>query len=289
MSADCYDPITLKKLHGEILSILDDFLFVCRKYNLEYFGIAGTAIGAIRHKGFIPWDDDIDLAMPRKDFERMLTAMEREFGDRYYALNAKNYPGYPLMTTRLCRRGTVFREEVMKDVDCPFGIFLDFYVLDPIADGRFARAKQAWTAWFFSKLLVLRSVPKPTIMMSEGPKKQVIYAICRAVYLGMKAANISPQYLRKRCEAECRRYEGKKTRLIGFLPDTDPFWDTINTEKCYPVRELPFEGRMLRFPANIDEMLRYMYGDYMVLPPEEKRKTHTPAELVFSDGSGIKE
>ena len=69
MDSKFYEPEVLKQLQGEILSILDDFIRICEDYHLEYFGIAGTGIGALRHKGFIPWDDDIDIAMPRRDFE----------------------------------------------------------------------------------------------------------------------------------------------------------------------------------------------------------------------------
>ena len=69
MDSKFYAPEVLKQLQGEILSILDDFIRICEDYHLEYFGIAGTGIGALRHKGFIPWDDDIDIAMPRRDFE----------------------------------------------------------------------------------------------------------------------------------------------------------------------------------------------------------------------------
>ena len=68
-----YEPETLKKIQEEILSILDDFLAICREHHLEYYGIAGTGIGAIRHGGFIPWDDDIDLAMPRADYEILVS------------------------------------------------------------------------------------------------------------------------------------------------------------------------------------------------------------------------
>ena len=94
-----YEPETLKRLQGEILSILDDFMAVCDKYHLEYFGIAGTGIGAVRHKGFIPWDDDIDIAMPRHDFDKFIKIIQKTMGDKYLVLNGRNYPGYPLMTT----------------------------------------------------------------------------------------------------------------------------------------------------------------------------------------------
>ena len=132
---------------------------VCDKYHLEYFGIAGTGIGAVRHKGFIPWDDDIDIAMPRHDFDKFIKIIQKTMGDKYLVLNGKNYPGYPLMTTRLVKRGTVFAEKVMKDVDCPFGIFLDLYVLDNVSDNPVLYQIQSWEAWFYSKLLIFKKHP----------------------------------------------------------------------------------------------------------------------------------
>lgn len=92
MDSKFYEPEVLKQLQGEILSILDDFIRICEDYHLEYFGIAGTGIGALRHKGFIPWDDDIDIAMPRRDFEHLLRIVEKKMSDRYLVLNAERYP-----------------------------------------------------------------------------------------------------------------------------------------------------------------------------------------------------
>mgnify|MGYP002286136302 FL=1 len=89
MDSKFYEPEVLKQLQGEILSILDDFIRICEDYHLEYFGIAGTGIGALRHKGFIPWDDDIDIAMPRRDFEHLLRIVEKKMSDRYLVLNAE--------------------------------------------------------------------------------------------------------------------------------------------------------------------------------------------------------
>ena len=176
MDSKFYEPEVLKQLQGEILSILDDFIRICEDYHLEYFGIAGTGIGALRHKGFIPWDDDIDIAMPRRDFERLLRIVEKKMSDRYLVLNAERYPNYPLMTTRLVKKGTVFVEEVMKDVDCPFGIFLDLYVLDNVADNPVLYQIQSWTAWFWSKLMILRAIPRPTLQQ-RGIKAKIIWTV----------------------------------------------------------------------------------------------------------------
>lgn len=281
MTKQFYKPEILARLQQEMLSILDDFVKICEEYHLEYFGIAGTGIGAIRHHGFIPWDDDIDIAMPRKDFDKLLKIVEQKMGDRYLILNAKNDPNYPLMTTRLVKRGTVFVEEVMRDVDCPFGIFLDLYVLDNVSDHPLLYQIQSWSAWFWSKLMILRSIPHPVLQQS-GFKAKLILAVCSMVHHGMKLLRISPELLRRHCEFQCRRYNKQKTHRMAFLPDTSPYWNVVDKRKYHPLKKLEFEGRNIDFPNHIEEMLENMYGDYMQLPPEDKRKTHYPYRLEFS-------
>ena len=87
-----YDDFTLKRIQEVELEILKDFMDICDRHGLDYFGIAGTGIGALRHQGFIPWDDDIDVAMPRDDFEKLLPLVEKEMGDKYLIMNAERYP-----------------------------------------------------------------------------------------------------------------------------------------------------------------------------------------------------
>ena len=86
-----YDEETLQKIQQTEMEILKDFIEVCEKHNLTYFGIAGTGIGALRHQGFIPWDDDIDVAMPRDDFERLVRFIEKEKGDKYLIMECLLY------------------------------------------------------------------------------------------------------------------------------------------------------------------------------------------------------
>jgi lipopolysaccharide cholinephosphotransferase len=93
--------------------------------------------------------------------------------------------------------------------------------------------------------------------------------------------HISPAWLRDRCEKVCRRYEKKKTRRIAFLPDTSPYWNVFEVDKLYPLRKLPFDGLEVNFPNNVEECLTRQYGEYMTLPPVEKRKTHYPYRLSF--------
>lgn len=278
-----YEPEVLNRLQKTELSMLKDFMKLCDESGLTYFGIGGTGIGALRHEGFIPWDDDIDIAMPRKDFEQFLKLARKNFKGKYYILNNKTSENYPMMTTRLCKCGTVFQEDVMRDVDCPFGIFLDLYVLDNLADGKMACQLQAWTAWFWSKMLVLACMEKP-YLAQNGWKANLIWAVCKLVHRTIKLFHIRPAIFRAHCEAACRKYEGKKTRRMAFLPDTNPFWNVVNKEKMFPLQKLPYEDTYLYFTSDIDTIMRDQYGDYMVMPPVEKRKTHYPYHLQFEDG-----
>ncbi len=104
----------------------------------------------------------------------------------------------------------------MKDVDCPFGIFLDLYVLDNVADNPVLYQIQSWTAWFWSKLMILRAIPRPTLQQ-RGIKAKIIWTVCGMVYKAMKLLHISPQWLRMRCERVCRKYNKYRTRRMAFL------------------------------------------------------------------------
>lgn len=283
-----YDPEILQRVQQMELDILKDFVAICDEHHLHYFAIAGTGIGAIRHKGFIPWDDDIDIALPRKDFEKALRLVKERYPDKYYVLNTEEDPNYPLMTTRLCIKGTRFQEEVLQDVDCPFGIFLDLYPYDNMADGKLVYTVQAWSAWFWSKILILRSIPHPYLGFT-GWKASAAQAICGMVHSALKLFRVSPQWIYDQCIRQCKKYNHIKTKRMGYPCDTSPHWNTIEKAKTFPVVEYPFEDMMLKFPKDIHGMLVSFYGDYMQMPPEEKRKTHYPHILDFGDGVNVAE
>lgn len=280
-----YDEATLKRLQSVELNILKDFIYLCRKYNLTWFSFAGTAIGALRHKGFIPWDDDIDVCLPRKDYETFLRVADEEFGEKYYIMNAEVNEHYPLTTTRWMVKGTKFREEALKDIDCPLGIFLDIYPFDYVSDDEKEYRRQAFTAWFWSKILILRCVPQPVIAGS-GWKVSLAKAVCRFGHGALRLFGVSRRRLYERCKKAMMRYDGEKTGRLSYLCDTNRFWNTIRVEDLYPLRQEPFEDVMVNFPCHIEKMLEQMWPDFMTLPPVEKRKNHYPYELEFGDSLG---
>lgn len=281
-----YEPEVIRRVQQTELEILKDFMAVCDAHQLRYFAVAGTGIGVMRHGGFIPWDDDIDIALPRRDFDIAIQLVKEQLSDKYYVLNTEEDPNYPLMSTRLCKKGTRFQEYALKGVDCPFGIFLDLYAYDNVADGKFAYTVQAWTAWFWSKLLILRSIPHPYLGFT-GWKARAAQGICGFVHGAMKVLHVSPRWIYKRCIRQCRKYNHVHTKRMGYLCDTSPHWNTMAKDKTFPLVKHKFEDIELNFPKDIHGMLVNFYGDYMKMPPVEKRKTHYPYILDFGDGKNV--
>lgn len=276
-----YDEVTLKRLQKTELEILKDFMTICDRHGLDYFGIAGTGIGALRHQGFIPWDDDIDVALPRDDFEKFLKYLEAEMDDKYLIMNTEHYPDYPLMTTRMTLRGSRFKEEALKNIKAPLGMFLDLYPLDKMSDNPKEAKKQARDAWFWSKILILRSIPFPMLGFS-GWKAKIVHAICAMVHFVLKVCHVPKLWIYKKAyEAETRYNHYDQTKRLDFFCDTTPYMNLYYVKDIYPLQKLDFEDVKLNFPRNIHKNLTAMYGDYMQLPPEEKRKNHYPYELQF--------
>ena len=279
----CYDNDTLKKLQSIELEILRDFIDLCNKNDLTYFGIAGTGIGAIRHGGFIPWDDDIDVAMPRKDYNKFVKIAERDYADKYSVLDGNHCSNYPLLTGRWLLKGTEFIEWPMKDINCPNGIFLDIYPLDQIPDDEKKFKRQATQAFFWSKLLILRSIPHPTLPVG-GLLAKIIQVVCGIIHWFLKTFKVSKKWLYKMCLRVSTQYNGKgETKRLDFLCDTTAYMNIHYVDDTFPLRDIKFEDLYVKFPNRIENNLEREYGDYMTLPPEEKRKNHYPYKLDFGD------
>ena len=284
--AQTYAAADLARLQKIEMMMYADFRAVCEKHGLTYWGFCGTGIGALRHGGFIPWDDDIDLYLPRADYEKAIRYMTTEYGDRYYALNTKTSAHYPLATTRLCLKGTVFCEEVMKQVDCPWGIFLDLYPVDAAADASYARTKQILGAWFYSKLVILYEMPRPKLYF-DGWRADAVTAGCTLAHELLHWLRIPKKALVDRRDGISAQYNGCRTRRLGYFCDTRPYADMFPRRDLYPLRQLPYEDSTMPFPRHVEKLLTKMFGDFMTLPPEEKRQNHVPYLLDFGKFAGM--
>lgn len=275
-----YDEETLHHVQQLELMILKDFTEVCAQNNLTYFAYAGTGIGAVRHKGFIPWDDDIDVCLPAADYDRVLAVFEEKYPQRYEIINAEKNPKYPLATSRIMLKGTQFCEESLRNLPLNLGIFLDVYALDTVSENEKEFRRQARRAWFWSHLRLLKLIPRPYIVY-HGWKGRIVKAVTYAAGALISLLPISLEKCIAKEKAARRMHFGEPWKRIAFMCDTKPYDSVWSREDVYPLQQLEFEGMMINFPANLHWHLSVFYGDYMQLPPKEKRKNHYPARLDF--------
>lgn len=279
-----YLPETLEKLHRVQLQILQDFIRVCNKYGLRYFAIYGTAIGAVRHHGFIPWDDDIDVGMLRCDYERFLSIFEKELGEKYNLLTPETDPRYACTVTHIQRRGTRFVSELSKDLKCEQCIFMDIFPFDYVAPDKKNQVRQMRRTTFWGKLLFLSGTGNPFIPYG-GPAGSLLHGMCMLIHGMLKLFRVSPDRIYRRYLRAATEYNGRsdKSRYVTSFEYTGSVKDKVKKSDLFPVKEVPFEDMMICIPKKNHEFLRKVYGDYMQLPPEEQRVNHMPLEIDFGN------
>ena len=280
MNENYYDNKTLKKLQEIELGILKDFIDICDKNNIDYFICGGSAIGAVRHKGFIPWDDDIDVGMARRDYDKFLEILNRDYKDKYFAMNNDNNHKFPLMNTRMGLIGTEYKTLDLKDIPGEFGIFLDIFFFDNIPDDDKLMRRQHTKAWFYGKLLVLSGVKKP-VLYCYGIKKKILEFLFLILYYLLKITPFNSRYFYKKAYKYSTMYKDCYTKRFAYMFDPKRYTSIINKSDVYPVKKTKFENLSVSIYKDADKYLTTRYGDYMTLPPEDKRHTHPPYSLIF--------
>lgn len=272
----------LEKLHHVLLATLKDFSILCERHDLRWFVAFGTAIGALRHQGFIPWDDDVDICMPREDLDRLVHIVQAEKASRYSIMNSQISTRYPMATTRLMLVGTEFRDAALKTVNFESGIFLDLFPLDNVSDDERLMRKQAWRAWLANKLSIARSVGEPYVA-GGGARAFVLRWGAAAARVLLNLPGLRAIDLNAICLREQTRYNGDRTRRVGFLCDTDRLANVYDREDLFPVRLAPFEDTAVPIAFRAEELLVAFYGDFMTPPPLDQRQEHYPDVLDFGE------
>ncbi|MBQ6885587.1 MAG: LicD family protein [Clostridia bacterium] len=275
-----YDPEILRKLQLCELEILNDFIKVCEENNLTYFGFGGTGIGALRHGGFIPWDDDIDLCIPRADYVKAMEIFERDFADKYTVVSAEKFNDFPVMNTHIIINDSKFITAEDKRGNYPKGIFLDIFPVDNAPADETLRKKYMRKAWFLSKLLILKHLPFPNLPLT-GIKAKIAHCVTATAWLFLNVFFISHKFLYNLCLKECTKYNHQETGVWAYSCDTVADASVFVKSKSLPLRKEKFENIEICFPNNLEENLTALYGDYMQIPPPEKRHNHRPDVLEF--------
>lgn len=273
-------PSEKKKLFNVLLDLLKEFDRVCQENDIKYFVFAGTMLGAVRHNGFIPWDDDVDVIVPRKDYEKLknITSDEEAFKQPYFFQSPSTDKGYPKGFCRLRNSNTT--EVPFDDVamNCNRGIFIDIFPLDVLPDDTELAKKQ------LKKLHNLRLLMNSFARWYsgfgvEGTTKIKAMAYYMTIPL-FKSGFLSMDKLYKRYEKVASQYQDTKCRRAGtiaFSFENERFiferalWDS---EVIYA----KFEDLKVPIPKSYDALLKHSYGDYMI--PVQEPTNH--GELLFS-------
>ncbi|MCI6465877.1 MAG: LicD family protein [Faecalicatena sp.] len=277
-----YDQETLNKVQQTQAGILKDVLDLCERHVIDTFIIFGSALGVVRHQGFIPWDDDIDVGIFREDLPRFVKAAKEELGDKYEFLTCETNPNYACTVTHYQKKGTKFVSRDVKNCDYVPGINIDIFVYDHLADGYFTRKYQYFMTWFLGRLLYLSGKGIPFIPY-KGVKKKAAEFICQMVRLGLRILHITPIKVYRRFQKESQRYNKKKTEYYCAFETPKPWLNAMSKADLYPMKKMPFRDFSVYIPRNTDELLTRIFGDYMQLPPKDKRVNHRPYLIDFGE------
>jgi len=261
--------LTRNELRTAQTEILNSFADFCVAHGLSYFLYAGTLIGAVRHQGFIPWDDDIDVVMPRRDYDRLHSiASEHSAINGYSLCSPSTIPGFPWPFAKIADNpGTLSIEEEC-DVNYKIGINIDVFPLDGRPSGAVAR-------WVHDQVLrVLRAL----MYSHQIPRKYKRSNLRESVLVFAKpvAKLVSLDWLIHKTSSRASRYSTEYSDLVGVVVWGAP--ECVTAQAYSGIVELPFEERRYRVPSGYDAVLSTKYGNYLQLPPPELQVAHHAIE-----------
>lgn len=259
----------LENLHQCHLELLDEFDRVCNQLGLSYFLDSGTALGAVRHGGFIPWDDDVDVGMLREDYEKFMRQGQALMSDKFFIQNRETEPNYGKFGGKLRMNNTFFPDKSSVNFTNQ-GVYIDIYPFDFVCDNVKTALRNIRFSRRFVRIIRLRD--------ADGDRKNIFKRILS------KILHLIPKkWLDSKYESFCQRYNGKGMHLLTCYS-----YRMANTmdlifplEAMTPTKTIRFEDREYQIMNNPDVYLSTMYGDYMQLPPENKRIYHLRGDIIF--------
>lgn len=257
------DDAMLRKMQLIELELLIEIDRICRKNGIKYNLCGGTLIGAVRHKGFIPWDDDVDIRMLRSEYRKFKLACKKDLDEeRFFLQDFESDPKYRWGYAKLLKKNTVYIRTGQKHLGMKNGVFLDILISDGIPNGIWLRKIHDKVCFAIRKTLWAPVGAKSV----SGKGLRVWYSILA------KIPRCVPVFGIKLLSGIVKEDKSQFFRTLTF-PQKRGLKKNWFTE----LTELEFEGHLFFAPADYDGWLRQEYGDYMKLPPEEKRVGHNTA------------
>lgn len=262
--------LTMKEIQTISLEILHIIAEICETQHLRYALIYGTLIGAVRHHGYIPWDDDVDIMMPRPDYDRLLLYLKKHIQEypHLQVFNCEECSEYPYMITRISDNRYVI--EMANEKPFGMGVFIDIYPYDGLGKTREEAVQYGLKGDRLSSLCYQSTREHFAIETTTSIVRKLIKF---PVYLYAKMRG--KDYFQKRLEKLARVKEYDSSEYVGCV-----IWLSWGEKDIFPRKwfdetiMMPFDKYEFRVPKYYDEVLRHEYGDYMKLPPEKDRIGH---------------
>ena len=267
----------LEKLQKILFEIMDDTVKLCDKHHLTYFLAGGTALGAIRHKGFIPWDDDIDLIMPREDYEKFIKIAIDELDDKYFLDYYKTNKHYYKHHLTIRKNNTLFGSEgyerrVAKGIHQ--GIYLDILPIDYI--------KSRYSKKTFLDAVLVRAVEYSIRFRNHMHHFKTLKYKLITLPLSLLPTRVLQKLMYKMCTKDDDK---KRDYLIEYCAIKHNYRHVIyDYDTVFPAKKATFCGKKYNVFHDVDKYLTQVYGDYMKLPPKELQVAHSPLAIDFDHG-----
>ena len=274
----------LKKIWAIELDLADKLIKVCNKHNIKLFVFAGTLLGAIRHKGFIPWDDDFDVVMTREDFLKLQEIAPKEFNDPYFLQSNISDKQYFMGYGRLRNSLTTGHILDYKSENYNQGIYIDVYVADGCVNEDYLLKIQLNKLFCIHKLIdIYKHNNESKTFFKRTIKQQFIILYPFLKLIGLER-------LEKLYYKEITKYTKSAEMLSTLTHELSIIKRAkFNKKNFENVIYVPFENIEVPVPADYDEMLKRMYGNYMVFPPEQDRGAWHNNVIYFDPETPYKE
>ena len=263
--------VTDEEYKERLLLLMDSIDSFCRKHNLQYYMLGGTMLGAVRHHGIIPWDDDIDIGMKRSDYEYFCKEYKDETRRNYQAISLYTSKDYYLPAAKVIDTDISVYEFLNQAIE--IGAYVDVFPLD------YVKQNANGTFDYFEKGKIIRqieSLKRMKIMKGRSPWKNLL------ILLGHLVCPCSVHSIVSKYEKKAIKYsQEEKTDWLANLHGAWKEKEIVRSELFESVCEYEFDGRKLYGIKDYDSYLKHLYGDYMQLPPEEKRITHHNYQAVW--------
>ena len=268
------------------LGILLDFDRFCKKHKISYQLFSGTLIGAIRHNGFIPWDDDVDVCMLRDEYEKFLKLSESELDEKYFVQNFYTDKNFQSQYSKIRLNNTRYVEYMVQDVDMHHGVFIDVFPYDNVKPNTLMGKLQRVTLHRLKKINYCR-----VKRVNNSKKSSSSRFINNLTYYILKL--VPKRSMDNWIKKISIMFNGEDTEYVGELgiSTRKDMYDKFNLKKevFYNTIEWKFEGHCFPVPRDYDYVLTKNYGDYMSFPPlEEQQPHHGIVEVNFDTNANFK-